>query len=148
VPDNPFVGIWRLISCNAVRRNGCVLPLYGKNPIGRLFYDAEGNMSVNIMKPGRLKFVSASKSHGTSLEMRAAYLGYEAYFSTYMIDREKGVIRHHLIGSLFPNWTGSEQARYYKFEGSRLILSTAPIGMAATRETVVTLVWEKINYNQ
>ena len=143
--DNPFVGVWKLVSCNAVRRHGCALPIYGKNPIGRLYYDDHGNMSVQIMKDGRPNFIKASKFHGTPMEMRAAFEGYEAYFSTYAIDREKGVIRHHLIGGLFPNWTDSCQTRYYKFEGNRLVLSTGPIGMAVDHKEIVTLVWERLN---
>ena len=142
--DNPFVGVWKLISCNAVRRNGCVLPIYGKSPVGRLYYDDDGNMSVHIMKAGRPNFVDASKFHGTPMEMRAAFEGYEAYFSTYVIDRVKGIIKHHLIGGLFPNWTDSDQTRYYKFEGNRLILSTEPIGAAANHKAVVILVWERL----
>ena len=143
--DNPFVGIWKLTSCDAIRRDGCVLPIYGKSPIGRLYYDAKGNMSVHIMKAGRPNFVSASKFRGTAMELRAAYEGYEAYFSTYTVNREKGIITHHLIGGLFPNWTDSDQPRYYKFDDNRLILSTEPIGVATTRKTVVTLVWERLN---
>ena len=42
--SNSFVGVWKLISCDAIRRNGSVLPIYGKNPVGRLYYDAAGNM--------------------------------------------------------------------------------------------------------
>ena len=143
--ENPFVGIWNLISCDAIRKNGCVLPIYGKKPIGRLFYDASGNMSVHIMKAGRPNFVNNSKFRASAMEMRAAYEGYEAYFSTYDVDRQNGVIIHHLIGGLFPNWTGTDQARYYKFDGDRLILSTDPIGTMPTRRTIVTLVWKKLS---
>ena len=143
--DNSFVGLWKLISFDALSRNGFVLPIYGKNPVGRLFYDAEGNMSVHIMKADRPNFASTSKSRGTPLEMRAAFEGYEAYFSTYTVDPVKAIITHHLIGGLFPNWTGTYQPRFYKFEGSRLILSTAPIGTVTARKTVVTLVWERLN---
>ena len=143
--DNPFVGLWKLVSCDAVRSNGSILPIYGKNPVGRLFYDAEGNMSVHIMKTGRPNFKSDNKFKATPQEVRAAYEGYEAYFSTYDFDREKGLIIHHLIGGLFPNWTDSDQIRYYRFNGNQLILSTEPIGIMPIHKTIVTLVWEKLN---
>ena len=143
--DNPFVGLWKLISCEAVRRNGSTLPIYGKNPIGRLFYDSDGNMSVHIMKAGRPNFKNDNKFRATLQEIRMAYEGYEAYFSTHDIKEEKGFITHHLIGGLFPNWTESDQIRYYRFDGNRLILSTEPIGMRPAGKTIVTLVWEKIN---
>jgi hypothetical protein len=145
-PANPFVGTWRLVSCHAHRRNGQVVPIYGPDPEGRLFYDAAGNMSVHIMQSGRARFHAAEKFRATDAEMRAAYRGYEAYFSTYDVDEEHGLINHHVVGGLFPNWTGTIQARYYRFNGpDRLVLSTEPIGSAPARRTIVTLIWERIS---
>jgi hypothetical protein len=143
---NRFVGTWKLISCNAHRRNGQVVPIYGADPEGRLFYDAAGNMSVHIMQAGRACFSTNQKFRATEQEMRAAYQGYEAYFSTYEIDCDQGVVRHRVQGGLFPNWTGSVQSRYFRFEGDkRLILSTEPIDSASSRKTVVTLTWERLS---
>jgi hypothetical protein len=145
MPDNPFVGVWKLISCSAVRKSGGGVPIYGKNPIGRLYYDAAGNMSVHIMKRGRPRSEGATKFAVVPDEMRLAYEGYEAYFSTYAIDVQRHIIRHTVIGGLFPNWTGTVQERFYEFEDDgRLILSTAPVGTAPGDGTAVTLVWEKI----
>ena len=146
LPANPFVGTWRLILCNAYRRNGQVVPIYGPEPEGRLFYDAAGNMSVHIMRSGRPNFHSAQKFRATDSEMRAAYQGYEAYFSTYEVDEERGVVNHHVAGGLFPNWTGTVQPRFFRFDGpGRLILSTEPIGAAPTRRTIVVLEWERLS---
>ena len=78
--------------------------------------------------------------------MRAAYQGYEAYFSTYLVDCEHGMINHRVLGGLFPNWTGSLQPRYYRFEGpDRLLLSTEPLDAVPTRKTIVTLTWERLS---
>ncbi|MGA7194747.1 MAG: lipocalin-like domain-containing protein [Anaerolineales bacterium] len=142
--DNPFVGVWKLISCDAIRKNGSVLPVYGKNPVGRLYYDAAGNMSVHMMKSGRPNFKDQTKFRATSLEMRVAYESYEAYFSTYEIDEENHVVNHKVLGGLFPNWTGTIQVRHYKFDGNRLIMSTDPIGYISKEKTVLTLVWERL----
>ncbi len=143
--SHSFVGVWKLISCDAIRKNGTVLPIYGKNPVGRLYYDAVGNMSVHMLKSGRPNFVDQTKFRATPSEMRAAYESYEAYFSTYEVDEVNQVIHHTVLGGLFPNWTGTIQSRYYKFEDNRLILSTDPIGSAAKERAIVTLVWERIN---
>jgi hypothetical protein len=145
MPSNSFVGVWKLISCDAIRKNGSILPIYGKNPIGRLYYDEAGNMSVHMMKSGRANFKDKTKFRATHSEMRAAYESYEAYFSTYEVDEANQVINHNVLGGLFPNWTGTVQARYYTFEGNRLILSTEPIGSASKEKTIVTLVWERIS---
>ncbi len=145
IPSNPFVGTWKLISCDAHRRNGQVLPIYGPNPEGRLFYDAAGNMSVHIMEADRPSFKDPQKFRATEREMRAAYQGYEAYFSTYVVDWDRCVVNHKVLGGLFPNWTGTIQPRYFRFEGpDRLILSTEPVGSAPNRHTVVTLTWERL----
>jgi hypothetical protein len=102
-------------------------------------------MSVQLMKAGRPNFKSDNKLKATPQEIRMAYEGYEAYFSTYDIEEEKGIVIHHLIGGLFPNWTDSDQIRYYRFMDNRLILSTEPIGPIPKDKISVTLVWEKLN---
>ena len=146
IPSNPFVGTWKLVSCNAHRRNGQVVAIYGPHPEGRLFYDAAGNMSVHIMQAERPPFKSAYKFRATDQEMRAAYQGYEAYFSTYEVDWQRCVVNHKVLGGLFPNWTGSMQARHFRFESpNRLILSTEPVGSTPNSHTVVTLTWERLN---
>ncbi len=144
--NNPFVGTWKLMSCEAFRRSGNVLQIYGKNPVGRLFYDSTGNMSVHIMQAGRPNFKSETKFRATPDEMRSAYQGYEAYFATYAVDAERRIVYHQVNGGLFPNWTDTVQSRFYKFEdNNRLILSTEPVGAVPTKKTIVTLVWERLN---
>jgi hypothetical protein len=46
-------------------------------------------------------------------------------------------------GSLFPNWIGHRNLRYYEFEGNRLTLKTLAFLMAEQEVTGV-LVWERI----
>ncbi len=146
IPSNPFVGTWRLVSCNAHRRNGQVFAIYGPNPEGRLFYDIAGNMSVHIMQAGRPPFKDAQKFRATEQEMRLAYQGYEAYFSTYEVDWERCLVNHRVLGGLFPNWTGTVQPRFFRFDGpDRLLLSTEPIGSAPARRTVVILTWDRLS---
>jgi hypothetical protein len=143
--ENPLVGIWKLVSCDAMRTNGSRIPIYGKRPVGRLFYDSAGNMAVQIMRSGRRHCVSETKFGATDDEMKSAYEGYEAYFSTYAIDEERQTISHKVVGSLFPNWTGSTQQRYYAIDPqNRLVLSTAPIGTKPAGNTIVELVWERL----
>ncbi len=144
--NNLFVGTWKLVSCNAHRRNGQVLPIYGPNPEGRLFYDAAGNMSVHIMQAGRPAFKDPQKFRATDEEMRAAYQGYEAYFSTYEVDWQNSLITHRVLGGLFPNWTGTLQPRYFEFDGpDSLILSTEPPNVHLHKRTVVKLMWERLS---
>jgi len=143
--NDPIIGAWKLISCEAVRENGSPVPVYGRQPVGRLHYDESGNMSVQIMKTGRPFFQADTKSGGEDDEMLAAFDGYEAYFSTYSVDADRGIIQHTVLGSLFPNWTGTVQTRFYEFEGQdRLILRTEPCGSNGRKGTVLKLVWERV----
>ncbi len=143
--EERFAGVWKLVSCDAARSPGNAMPIYGKNPIGRLYYDARGNMSVHIMKAGRPRCMSETKFRATPDEMRAAYESYEAYFSNYVVEAEMHRIHHTVIGGLFPNWEGTVQSRFYEFDGDdRLILSSAPIGAQPESEAIVTLIWERI----
>ena len=143
--DNQFIGAWELISCEAVRRNGEAVPLYGPAPVGRLYYDANGNMSVHIMRRDREPLGSNGDRQRDIEEVRSAYEGYQAYFSTYVVDAERHLIHHSVIGSLFPNWTGTTQTRSYAFEGSnRLVLSSPSSGDGDSPRTIVKLIWERL----
>lgn len=143
--DNPLVGVWKLVSCEALRGQGTGLPVYGKRPIGRLYYDGAGNMSVHIMRSGRRRLLGATRSCADEAEIKSAYEGYEAYFSTYTVDTERAVVRHEVQGSLFPNWTGSTQVRYFRLLGpDRLIMRTAPFGTSSLEQAVVELVWDRM----
>lgn len=123
--ENLFVGVWRLVSCDAIRADGTRVPIYGKHPAGQLCYDAAGNMSVHIMKAGRAKL---------------------AYVSTYAVDTARRLISHRVVDSISPKWAGTIQARFYEFRGdNRLFLSTEPIGGGANGHTVVNVVWERVN---
>jgi len=48
-----FVGTWKLLSAIAQRPNEDTVNFFGENPLGRLMYDNNGNMSVFIMRTGR-----------------------------------------------------------------------------------------------
>jgi hypothetical protein len=61
------------------------------------------------------------------------------------LDTEKQTISHKVVGSLFPNWTGSIQRRHYVFDGEdRVVLSTEPIGSVPLSGPIVELVWERM----
>jgi hypothetical protein len=61
------------------------------------------------------------------------------------VDTEERVIRHIVLGSLFPEWTGSTQVRYYDLQDrDHLLLSTAPIGAKPEDGPIFQLVWERM----
>ncbi len=51
---------------------------------------------------------------------------------------------HQVRGAWYPNWIGHDQIRHFKFDGSRLLLSTPPlIWDGQSFEYVLT--WERIS---
>ena len=111
---------------------------------GLLVYDAAGNMSAHVMRDDRPLFAANDPGRGTDAEVRAAFEGHASYFGTYTIDVATQTIAHHVLGSSYPNWIGNDQLRHFKFEGSRLVLST-PVLVSGGESLEYVLTWERIS---
>jgi hypothetical protein len=97
----------------------------GANPIGYIMYNEQGYMSVAFMGADRAGFVAGDIMGGSIEEKVSAFETYQSYCGKYEIQRDK--ILHHIEVSLFPNWTGITQERFYELTDNRLSLSTAPV---------------------
>ena len=137
-----FAGAWRLLECYGKWSDGRISYPYGHDPAGQLIYDGHGNFSGQIVAADRPAFQSGNLLKGTAEEIRIAFEGYIAYYGTYEVDEANGQMTHRVEGSLFPNWIGDVQTRYYQFEGERLRLDTLPI-KGAKADLTVTLLWER-----
>ena len=143
-PDRDrFIGTWNLVSCDGELQKGGVIHTYGANPVGTLVYDRAGCMSVHLMSPGRENFLAADKARSTPAEAKSATQSYEAYFGTYQVVQEKRIVIHHVLGSLLPNWTETDQSRFYEFSGNRLILRTEQVLYGGTT-LVAVMTWERV----
>jgi len=79
----------------------------------------------------------------TVTEAEALFRSMAAYSGTYSIKGNHVV--HHIDISWNETWTGTDQARDYKFDGKRLSLMIGPSPNPRTRQNSVrTFVWEKI----
>ena len=137
-----IVGTWILVSVKAKNtKNDEILP-FGDNPVGKIIYTADGDMSVVYMRANRPKFASGDPLGGTSKEIKQAFEGLDAYCGTYEIDTRKGVVKHHIEASRFPNWEGTTQVRKFMFLENQVQLSTTPIAFQGD-EWVVDLVWKR-----
>ena len=137
-----LLGTWKLISAEYKRLSGEAILIYGANPSGMLIYDANGNMSIQIMRRDRAPFVIADRLGGTPDETKIAFEGYFSYFGTFSVDEKKGAVTHHIQGSLLPNWIGMDQVRFFEIAGDRLTLRT-PSLMIGGEEAKGQLVWER-----
>src|SRR5690349_17116865 len=102
-----LVGNWRLVSYETVDESGRRGTPYGR-AVGRLTYDERGNMSGQVMRPGRQR---VELGEGNAQQVRAAYIGYIAYFGTYEIAPDGASVVHHVDGALNPAWVGGDQLR-------------------------------------
>jgi Lipocalin-like domain len=139
-PGDPFVGVWDLISFERRTASGETVYPMGKNPVGRLIYDAQGHMSAQLMRPDRPQFQSTSASAPPG-DKSAAFDGYTAYYGTYTVSEKDHTVIHHVKASLYPNWVGSDQRRLYEFSAGRLVLRA--INGLGGPGTESRLVWER-----
>ena len=137
-----FIGTWKLVAAEYRGDDEGVHYLLGTHPIGQIMYDERGYMSAQLMDADRPAFASNDWLKGSPAEVAAAFKGHRAYFGTYDVDEKAGAVTHHVQGSSFPNWIGTDNVRYYEFAGDRLILRTVPMLMGG-RHVIGRLVWER-----
>ena len=95
-------------------------------------------MAGQVMRPDRAR-VDVGK--GNAQTVRAAYLGYIAYFGTYEVAADGESVVHHVQGALNPAWVGGDQVRKLRFDGERLVLSADVRKSGAIVTHVLT--WER-----
>ena len=134
-----FIGTWRLVSVETRKEDGS-LHRSGKRT-GYLIYSSEGYMSVSVMKAGRSLFASGDIRGGTVEEKIEAFNGYISYSGRFEVSGD--IVTHVIEVSLFPNWIGERQERYYNFEGNKLTLRT-PLQLVGGMQLSSHLVWEKV----
>lgn len=139
-----FIGTWKMVSVEERKPNGeLVEPRYSARPSGYIMYDATGHVAVQIMKPGRPRFASDDAAQATAAEAKSAFDGYGAYFGTYEIHEAEGYVIHHVEGSVFPNYVGSDQKRGFEFSGDQLILKPPPRQVGGAQHTT-RVTWQRV----
>jgi hypothetical protein len=136
-----FVGTWKLFSFELRSSIGEVTYPFGRDAVGYIMYTNEGFMSVNFMKADRLNYVSGDFLKGTAEEKISAIDTFQSYCGRYEVSGNKVV--HHIEVSSFPNWSGVDQERFFKFKENNLELNTPPILLGGKNQTA-HLVWEKV----
>lgn len=136
-----LVGTWRLVSYRLVGSRGRVRYPYGEDATGYLLYGGDGYMAVSIMAAHRRPFAGADILRRTTDEAAEATRTYLSYSGRYEVQPDRVI--HRVEVSLFPNWTASTQERFYRVNGDRLELSTAPLGPDVVVPRAC-LVWERM----
>ncbi len=104
-------------------------------------YNDDGYMSVAFMHTDRPPFASEDMRAGTAEEKGAAFDSYQSYCGTYEVFDDKVV--HHIEVSLYPNWIGLAQERFFELDGDKLSLSTPPLLLEGVQQTA-HLIWQRV----
>ena len=140
----PFVGSWRLVSFAIRPEAGEPTFPFGRDAEGSLLYSADGRYSVHVRRLDRPRFADPDQMKGSPAEMEAAFKGMVSYYGPYGFDPERRVVTHVVEGSLFPNWEGTDQERFFELDGDRLTLRTAPLPWGGGGRVVAELTWERV----
>lgn len=138
---NPLIGTWKLYHWKHIKADGSVYYPFGERYRGYLIYTVEGYVSATLMKKERRLFDKDGLFAGSPAEKEAAFETYVSNVGTYRI--EKGAVIHKIKCSLFPNWIGTEQTRYFEIKNDELILTTADFETKAGDIERAMMVWKK-----
>jgi hypothetical protein len=137
-----LVGTWQVTSfaLRFVDNNEVIRPL-GDRVGGYIQYLPGGHM-VAFLVGGERKAPAAPTI--TDAERAELFTGIlTAYAGTYNVDGNK--IVHHVVASWNEAWTGTEQVRYFKLDGKKLTIDTAPLNAHRYgRQAVATLTFERL----
>jgi hypothetical protein len=135
-------GSWKLVSFHSQDSSGRISYPFGKDARGRITYEPNGRMAVQLMNPDRPRFTSDDPLVASETEVRAAFGEYTAYYGTYSVNPDEHTIVHHIEAALLPNWAGTDQRRHFEFDGKYLTLK-GPLRLGGV-QGVVSLVWERL----
>jgi hypothetical protein len=143
-----LVGTWRLVTTEG-RPGGAKRE---HNPSGYIIYDSTGHVNVQIMlRNDRARFVSEDLAKATIQEKALAFDSYLSYYGTYTVNEAKGIITHHVEGSLDPNDIGKDLVRYFEFSEDRITLIPTRLvenNLVPKSEVKRRLTWEKVGLSR
>ena len=118
-------GKWRLVAAEDLRPDGTVARYpWGRHPIGSIVVEG-GSCYVQIMSSDVPNFSATTSS--VNDQMKAALLStYIAYTGPCTFDDAKGTTTMKVEGAWRPNYVGTEQTRFYRFEGNKMLYGPAP----------------------
>lgn len=121
--ESKFIGNWRLISFERFDAEGVAttVPM-----IGRIMYDADGNMAAQLMP----------EASGDDERVRRYY----AYFGAFELDIKDSRVTHHVESSNLRAWVGTELVRHFRFQDNDLILELRDGERVTSR-----LTWRKLS---
>jgi hypothetical protein len=97
---NLIVGAWSLSSYELrLKASGTITTPFGPHPVGRILYEANGQMSAQLMHPEITAFASDETLRATDEEAALAWRNYIGHWGTYTINARADIITHHIEGA-------------------------------------------------
>jgi len=113
-----IIGVWKLVSVvYEDQKTKERTPVLGEHPKGCQIATAEGRWLALVTGEGR-KIPQTDKERSDALRSMIAYTG------KYRVEGEKVITRVEAAWN--EAWVGTEQERFYRFEGDRLLLESPP----------------------
>ena len=130
-----IVGRWKLVAAEDLRPDGSVARLpWGRNPVGAIVVQG-GACYVQIMSGDVPSF--SSESRPANEQMKSALLStYIAYSGPCTINESEGSVTLKVDAAWRPDYVGTEQKRFFRFDNGKLIFGPAPNSMRAGSETL------------
>jgi hypothetical protein len=118
-------GRWKLLAAEDIRADGSVARHpWGRSPVGSIVVE-DGACYVQIMSGDTPSFSTGTEPIGE--RMKAALLStYIAYSGPCTVDAAAGSVVLKVEAAWRPDYVGTEQKRFFRFENARLIFGPAP----------------------
>ena len=122
-------GRWKLLSAEDVRADGTVARYpWGRKPVGAIVVEG-GYCYVQIMSSDVPSFTDGKP---VGQQMTAALLStYIAYSGPCTIDEKEGSVSLKVESAWRPDYVGTDQKRFFKFDNGKLIFGPAVGSMRA-----------------
>jgi hypothetical protein len=136
-----FIGTWKLVSASRVEHpSGVKVDQLGANPAGFLSYGADGRMLALLVRGDRNR---PERFPVSDEEAAGLFRSLVSYGGRYEVKGDE--VFHYVDISANEIWTGSDQQRFYRFDGDRLSLST-PVNPDPIdgKMSVRSMLWEKV----
>jgi hypothetical protein len=128
-------GRWKLLTAEDLRADGSVARRpWGEHPVGSIVVD-RGACYLQIMSGDTPSFPADARPPGE--QMKAALLSsYIAYSGPCTVDANAGSVTLKVEAAWRPDYVGTEQKRFFRFENGKLLFGPAPNSIRAGTETL------------
>lgn len=130
-------GRWKLLAAEDIRADGSVARHpWGQHPVGAIVVEG-GWCYVQIMSSDTPSFGASAGGSAIGEQMKAALLTtYIAYAGPCTVDNAAGSVVLKVEAAWRPDYVGTEQRRFFRFDNGKLLFGPAPNSMRGGGDTL------------